>query len=349
MIGSERYIVGALDSVLVLAPYRRDGPYLETLLAEHGLPAKQCTSAEHLARWLGEGPGVIVATHEALNPAVLEVISEYLREQPNWSELPIVVLLDRAAPDARIRAELDAAWPGSRRLFYQRPVSSLELVSGIQSALLVRLRQRDVRDSIERETELRLELNHRVKNILASVSSIFQMTRRGSRSIDELASDFGGRLAALADVHSAIFLAGGETVSLTAVVELTFRPYRTRGKTRISVAGPEITVTREAGTTLGLCLHEFATNAIKYGALTGQEGKVDLLWAVTTCLDPVLTLQWIESGGPPVSEPSRTGYGTRYIRFALTSLFGQPPLFTFAAEGLRCTVSGPLSRVRLKP
>lgn len=348
MIGNDRYVVGALDWVLILAPYRRDGPYLETLLTEHGLLAKQCPGGEDLTGWMGQAPGVIVATHEALNPAVIQVISEFLRGQPNWSELPIVVLLDRASPDARIRAELDAAWPGSRRLFYKRPVSSLELISGIQSALLVRLRQRDVRDYLDRETELRHELNHRVKNILASVSSIFQMTRRGSRSTDELARDFEGRLAALADVHSAVFVAGGESVRLTAVVELTFRPYRAGGEARVSVAGPDIMVTREAGTTIALCLHELTTNAIKYGALKCQKGKVDFQWTVTGGSDPVLALQWIESGGPPVSEPSGTGYGTRYVRFALASLFGQPPLFVFSEDGLRCTVSGPFSRVRPK-
>jgi two-component sensor histidine kinase len=336
---------GTLDWVLVLAPYRKDGAYIEALLVEHGMRVKQCADADELAHWLMDSPGVIVATHEALNPEVIEAISMHLVAQPTWSELPIVVLLDRSAPHARVRSELNQAWPGARQVFYQRPVAALELVSGIQSALAVRRRQREVRDHIDKEMEFRLELNHRVKNILASVTSIFQMTRRGAASVGELADDFEGRLNALANVHSTVFQSGGEAVSLTAVVDLTILPYRTEGESRISVGGPDVTITRDAGTTLALCLHELATNAIKYGAMSQPDGKVTLTWEVTIDIEPVLTIQWIERGGPPVSTPSRRGYGTRYIHSALATLFGAPPVITYAPDGLRCTVSGLLSRV----
>src|SRR5690606_35864892 len=127
-------------------------------------------------------------------------VGAHLHAQPDWSEMPIIILLDRASNDGRVRSELGRAWPRARHLFYLRPVAAVELVSGVQSALLARLRQRDVRDHIAREVELRRELNHRVKNILASVSSIFEMTRRGASSVDELTTDFRGRLDALSKV-----------------------------------------------------------------------------------------------------------------------------------------------------
>ena len=97
-------------------------------------------------------------------------------------------------------------------------------MSGIQTALLARHRQRDVRDHIEREMELRNELNHRVKNILASVLSILEMTHRNAASLEDFASDFRARIAALASVHSAAFEAGGESVSLLDVARTTFAP-----------------------------------------------------------------------------------------------------------------------------
>lgn len=215
---------GSLDWVLTLAPYRRDAEYLRTLLVEHEVAVKLTTGREDLPARLKEMPGVLVVTHEALNPSVLAIIAEHLADQPDWSEMPIIVLLDRAAPHARIRAELSAAWPRSRQIFYQRPVAALELLSGIQSALLSRLRQRDVRDHIEREIELRRELNHRVKNILASVTAIFGMTHRSATSIDKLAEDFSGRLNALSAVHSAVFEAGGETVDLADIINEPVRP-----------------------------------------------------------------------------------------------------------------------------
>jgi two-component sensor histidine kinase len=301
-----------------------------------------------LAELLEESPGVLIVTHEALNPEAMAVIAQFLRDQPNWSEIPIVVLLDRAAQQSRIKAALSAAWPRSRQTFYQRPVAALELVSGIQSALLTRLRQREVRDYLERESELRLELNHRVKNILTSVVSIFEMTRRGATTTEGLSEDFRGRLMALSNVHSAVFLAGGEEVSLADVVESILAPYRSHGNGGVHINGPEVLVSRVAGTTLALCLHELATNALKYGALSRSEGEIFLEWNLSPGSDPDLTITWAEMNGPPVVEPSRAGYGTRYMRSALAGLFGERPELVFAVEGLRCKIHGSLSRVASK-
>ncbi|MDB5737763.1 MAG: hypothetical protein JWO65_1431 [Sphingomonas bacterium] len=334
----------ALDHVLILAPYRRDAEYIGRLLTEHDIAVVPCTAMD-LSTHLATGPGVLVTTHEALTPALITMIAGHLHAQPPWSEMPIVVLLDRASPNARIRAALETAWPRSRQLFYQRPLAPVELVSGVQSALLARLRQRDVRDHIDREVELRRELNHRVKNILASVSSIFEMTRRGAAGVEALAEDFSGRLQALSSVHSAVFQAEGESISIAEIAALTFDPYRQKGTSRIEAHGPPVTLTGAAGTTLALCLHELTTNAIKYGALSRPEGRVTFRWKVLTDLRPDLSMQWRETGGPPVVVPSRTGYGTRYLRSALASLLGGKPEFDFAADGLRCEVQGPLSRV----
>lgn len=335
---------GALDQVLILAPYRRDAEYLVRLLSEQDIAVAPCTASD-LAGHLAAGPGVLVTTHEALTPELITVIGEHLRAQPAWSEMPIVVLLDRASLGTRIRAALETAWPRSRQLFYQRPLTPVELVSGVQSALLARLRQRDVRDHIDREVELRLELNHRVKNILASVASIFEMTSRGAEDVDALAEDFGGRLQALSNVHSAVFQAEGESISIADIAALTFDPYRQMGVSRIEAEGPDVILNRAAGTTLALCLHELTTNAIKYGALSGSEGRVTFRWRVYADLRPDLSVEWQEDGGPPVVAPSRAGYGTRYLRSALAGLFGSKPAIDFASGGLRCAVQGALARL----
>jgi two-component sensor histidine kinase len=342
--GLQQNGIGALDWVLILAPYRRDASYTASLLHEHNVRG-QAASATDLAELLLASPGVLVVTHEALNPDVIAIIAEFLQAQPNWSEIPIIVLLDRAASQSRIKASLSAAWPRSRQMFYQRPVAALELVSGIQSALLTRFRQREIRDYLDRESELRLELNHRVKNILASVMSIFEMTRRGATTIEGLSENFRGRLTALSNIHSAVFLAGGAVVSLADVVDSTLAPYRSGGPSGIRIDGPEVLVSSEAGTTLALCFHELATNAIKYGALSSPEGQISLEWELSPGADPRLTITWAETRGPPVVEPSRTGYGTRYMRSALTGLFGEPPDLVFASNGLFCRIHGPLSRV----
>ena len=331
-----------LDHVLVLAPYRRDADYLRQLLSEHDLEVRICSTGDSVEPYLSASPGVLVATHEALTPDVVSAVADWLETQPSWSEMPVVVLLDRRSQQAKIKSALGHRWPRARLIFYQRPVTPVELISGIQAAFLARLRQRDVRDHIEREIELRRELNHRVKNILASVVSIFEMTQRGADTLESFAGDFRGRLTALSNVHSAVFQAEGEAVSIQEIVDLTFEPYRLSGHDRVLTEGPPVMLSREGGTTLALCLHELATNAIKYGGLSTPEGQVRFTWSIA---DDDLWARWQESGGAPVVVPSRTGYGTRYLRSALNSLFGRPPVLTFDPKGLIVEAKGNLSRV----
>ena len=337
----------ALDWVLVLAPFRKDADYIAALLIEQNIAVHPVQTDKELALNLTLSPGVIVVTHEALSPEFVATIGEHIAHQPHWSEVPILVLLERAAPISRIRNQLDSAWLGARIVFHTRPIARLELVNSIQSNLLVRLRQKQVRDAIESEVELRLELNHRIKNILASVTSIFQMTRRGAADVEELARDFKGRLQALSDVHTTVFEAGTDAIPLSSVIGLTVSPYNSGGSNRIHSHGPEDTVIGpSAATTLALCLHELVTNAIKYGALSQSDGKVDISWSLSNEDASNLSLDWIETGGPNVTEPTRQGYGTKYIRAALGSLFGSPPDMTFAPDGFRCHISGPLDRLQ---
>jgi len=334
-----------LDWVLILAPFRKDADYIAASLQEQNVEVRHGQAGEDLAENLALLPGVILITHEALSPPVVATIGYHLAGQPDWSEVPIVVLLERAAPVAQIRTRLQSAWPSARLLFYTRPIARLELANSIQTNLLVRLRQKQVRDAIEREVELRLELNHRIKNILASVTSIFQMTRRGASTVDELAADFTGRLRALSDVHTAVFEAGGDEISLLSVIAVTVAPYNGESLTRINIAGPDLRVGRIAATTIALCLHELTTNAIKYGALSQGDGRINIAWSVSKEDPPVFSMNWIESGGPKVVQPTRQGYGTKYVRSALASLLGAAPTITFDRNGFRCHAAGPLARL----
>ena len=339
----------ALDHVLVMAPYGRDADYLQSLFAENEIIVDVCADAGKIDDCLADYPGVVVLTHEALTPIVVKSVATHLTAQPAWCELPIVVLLHRSSDDVRLKAELAAAWPQARHLYYQRPVTPVELISGVQSALLARLRQRDVRDHIALEVELRRELNHRVKNILASVNSIFELTYRNVDTLAGFADDLRGRLTALSRVHSAVFEALDEAVSIEQVVNLTFEPYRVRDQDRVSVKGPVVMLTREAGTTLALCLHELVTNAIKYGSLSAASGTVSFEWSLSVGNPAELAVIWQEAGGPPIAAPARSGYGTRYLKSALASMFGNKPVLTYDVAGMRCEVAGRVSRLAWNP
>lgn len=336
-----------LDWVLILAPFRKDADYIAAFLQEQNVAVRHSRADNQLADNLSLSPGVVIITHEALNPPVIATIGDYLASQPDWSEVPILVLLEKAAPLARIYSQLERSWPSARLMLHTRPIARLELVNSIQTNLLVRLRQKQVRDAIEREVELRLELNHRIKNILASVTSIFKMTRRGASTVEELAADFTGRLQALSNVHTAVFEAGGEEVSLSSVIAMIVAPYNGDGLSRIKASGPDVRVSRTSATTIALCLHELTTNAIKYGALSQKDGSVDVVWSMSEEASPVFSLDWIETGGPAVVEPKRQGYGTKYVRSALTSVLGAAPVITFAPSGLSCHAAGPLQRLQI--
>jgi two-component sensor histidine kinase len=335
-----------LDWVLILAPFRRDADYIAASLQDQSVAVRHSRADGDLNLSLSLSPGVIIITHEALNPPVVATIGDHIASQPDWSEVPILILLEKAAPLARIRSQLERSWPSARLLFHVRPIARLELVNSIQTNLLVRLRQKQVRDAIEREVELRLELNHRIKNILASVTSIFQMTRRGASTVEELATDFTGRLQALSNVHTVVFEAGGEEVSLSSVIAMIVAPYNGDGLSRIKASGPDVSVNRTSATTIALCLHELTTNAIKYGALSQKDGSVEVVWSVSDEASPVFSLDWVETGGPVVIEPTRQGYGTKYVRSAMASLFGASPTITFAPTGLSCHAAGLLERLQ---
>lgn len=110
--------------------------------------------------------------------------------------------------------------------------------------------------------------------------------------------------------------------------------------------GPDVFVSRTSATTIALCLHELTTNAIKYGALSQKDASVEVSWLVSDDDPRILSLHWVEAGGPAVSEPTRQGYGTKCVRSALGALFGSKPEIIFERHGLRCHVMGPLERLR---
>lgn len=333
-----------LEEVLIYAPFRNDGQMLSSLLETHAIQASACLDVDALSAALKDDrlPGALIVTQEALTAQVIALVRTHLSAQPEWSELTVFVLVEKGALPSTMARYLAEHWPGSRQVFYQRPLATIELLSGVQSALLARLRQREVRDHMALERELRHELNHRVKNILASVTAIFRMTARNSSSVEELTQTFGGRLMTLGSVHSALFEAGGEAVDIRELVTLILSPYGGQEGARYELSGPPLDLNKDAATNLSLTLHELTTNAIKYGAWSIESGRISISWKVE---GPTFTLSWRETGGPELSEPTRRGYGTRYIRSSFQTLLGNPPEIRFERQGLALDAHGPRNRI----
>jgi two-component sensor histidine kinase len=187
------------------------------------------------------------------------------------------------------------------------------------------------------------ELNHRVKNSLATVQSIINQTLRGAADIELARATLNARIIALAGAHDLLTVRSWAGADLTDLVAHAVAPFVTD---QISVDGPSLVVSPSQSLALSMALHELATNAAKYGALSRPEGRVELRWEAQ---DHRLDLSWRESGGPRVLPPSRRGFGSRLIENALSrDLDGQTRL-EFASEGVRCWITAELAENKLGP
>jgi PAS domain S-box-containing protein len=192
--------------------------------------------------------------------------------------------------------------------------------------------------SEERQKLLVEELNHRVKNTLATVQSIAAQTLRGTPDPARFKHDFEARLMALSTTHGLLTATSWRSASLGDVLRAELAPY---GAERVRLQGPELDLPPTQALTLGLVFHELATNAAKYGSLSAPTGDVEVGWSLAAGDPPTLELTWREQGGPPVSPPRRRGFGSRLIERTLGA--GDSRL-EFAPGGLVCRIRLPLAR-----
>ncbi|MGH7002603.1 MAG: sensor histidine kinase, partial [Alphaproteobacteria bacterium] len=195
------------------------------------------------------------------------------------------------------------------------------------------------RRAAERQRLLMDELNHRVRNSLATVLSLAEQTAANTASTKEFMPAFQARLLALAAAHNLLTRKSWEGVSLRELIETILAPDRETGPDRIGVAGPDCELTAQQALAMTLGLHEMATNARKYGALSSPEGKIAVGWKREgSGLDERVVLTWVERDGPPVAPPTRNGFGSRLLTRALAMDLDGSVALDFNPAGLRCTI-----------
>jgi len=184
------------------------------------------------------------------------------------------------------------------------------------------------------------ELSHRVKNMLAMVQSIGSQTFRQSRSLEEFKLAFDGRLTSLARVHDLLVIENWSGADLNQLVRRTMAPYGRED--RIKAEGPSLSMAPEAGVAMAMVLNELATNALKYGALSNESGRLEVIWKLENRPDgPWVHLLWNEAGGPPTTPPARRGFGSTLIERSIIHQLGGTAELSFKAEGLRCDIAFP--------
>lgn len=186
------------------------------------------------------------------------------------------------------------------------------------------------------------ELDHRVKNILAIVSSVVSQTLQADPSPEAFAATIRGRILAIARAHSLLTDQGALGAgTLRKLLDTELEPYRGRD---IVIQGPEVALTPKAGLSLAMAIHELASNAAKYGSLSTPEGRLTISWAVTSGDVRRLRLEWVESDGPRLSgPPAQRGFGTTLIERSLGYEFDAAVERSFPASGVVCTIDLPFT------
>ena len=186
------------------------------------------------------------------------------------------------------------------------------------------------------------ELNHRVKNTLANVLSILSLTRRRTDDLDEFADSLEGRIRALSATHDLLTGTDWGTTPIRAVIEAELQHCRTTTEQEVTIAGPPVDLAPNDALSFGLAVHELATNAAKYGALSVPGGAIAVSWAMVE--DGLAEVTWRERGGPPVAQTRRRGFGTELIEKIVAHELRRPVKLDFAPEGVTCVMRVPVRR-----
>ncbi len=203
-----------------------------------------------------------------------------------------------------------------------------------QRALAWFAEQNSIRNSLTRE------LNHRVKNTLANVLSIVTLTRRRSKTLDEFADGLDGRIRALSATHDLLTQSDWSTTPIGAVVAAELAPYTRAEDGALKMEGPPVELAPNDALSLGLALHELATNASKYGALSVAGGNVSVRWSLVE--DNLAQIEWVERGGPRVPAARSRGFGTDLIEKIVAHELRNPVELDFDPEGVRCALKVPV-------
>ncbi len=291
-----------------------------------------CLVDEGLCRILGVKRSTFVPRPESIRPLIHP--EDWRRLMTAWTQANSSQTSWRT--DFRVlRPGGDLRWcVGTAAAIYDSD-GKLTRLSGVAADITERKRAED------HQLLLAREVDHRAKNSLAVVQSIIRLTRAGN--IRDYQSRIEGRIQALSRVHSLLAHSRWEGAEVHTLVQEELTPYQVGGAENISICGPKVSVTPPVAQTLALALHELATNAAKYGALSAEQGRVHLSWQV---VGATLVLTWREAGGPPAAAPQRTGLGLQMITSGAKSQIGGQANFVWQPGGLLCTLALPCAEAR---
>lgn len=244
---------------------------------------------------------------------------------------------------ASAERELSAPDNGTRYIARVLPYRSID--NFIAGVVITFIDVTAITRAEERQRLLLAELQHRVRNTLGVVRSIARRTADTSQSVEEFASHLDGRLSAFARTQAMVTRDPESGVDLEYLAVEELLAYNAREGEQVRLTGPKVRLQSKAAETFALALHELATNALKYGALSQPTGRIEISWRIEESTEPaVMMFQWRERGGPVVAPPPRKGFGTELLERTLAFDFKGQTTMAFDPAGLQCTITVPLSR-----
>ena len=264
---------------------------------------------------------------------------------------------DREATEQAVQDAMDVAGPGVFDVEF-RTISPLDGGTRWVAARGRTVREhgrmirfigtvRDITGKKQAEEQLRVlhrELGHRLKNVLTMAQAIATQTLRNATSIEQAQNTLVARLVTMGRAQDVLIAGTVDGADILTVLSAALEAHGGPQLERFRLHGPEVRLNPSAALSLALVVHELATNALKYGALSVPQGNVELIWDLPTDdREPCLELRWSEHAGPPVVAPSRKGFGSRLIARGLASNVGGKVQVDFAPTGLVCTLTTPLT------
>jgi len=289
----------------------------EGYAAIHGLP--EATTETSRSAWLrrvdpDDLAGKIAIQSEALRDRRGEYSAEY-----------------------RILRHGEVRWIESRSFISYDKDGSPQRLTGVNIDITERKRAE------EHQRALIAELDHRVKNVLATVSAVAGQTLDASSSMNHFVAAFDGRIRSMAKAHELLSTRQWRGMPVVDIVRGELAAYTSSNNAKID--GPEVILSAEAGQALATIVHELATNAAKHGALSTKSGRVSVQWYRKLNGSAQFILVWQETGGPRVATPKKSGYGTGVVRDLIPYEFGGTVDLSFAPEGVRCRLEVPFDRI----
>ncbi len=283
----------------------------------------------------------------------LDVLRPTLARHPEWAyswvsdaniELPEVLLVPLSIGGTQPIGTLWVASKAEGHFTSEHARIATELATFVGIAMHVKRGEERIQQALEAQETLTREMNHRVKNLFALTEAMLRQTLRSSATKEQMAEALSGRLHALASAHSLVLRESsvlGDGLDLPALVRAIVAPHVRDASScdgQIRIEGPALQCGERAASSLALVLNELATNSAKYGALGAEGGAIAIRWQDK---DDRLQLQWTESNGPLVSEPTHTGFGNRLIETTVVRQFRGALEYRWLPGGLEVTIEVP--------